>query len=447
MTKPIGMWTLAAALGCVALVSSGCSSKCAQLKKEYEATTVSVSPFVAKPASGDDLPVHLAVTLRDELLNDVVDRAVRSGLAKALTFADEVSLATGQTIGLTTEGEVADVGLFPDKACDECLRVDGRLGGSVTLKLPVLGEQKVPLTGAFSVVAPVAFGRTDDGRAAVKLDLARAAELGRSQVDPEVTQLPPTWWKLIESPLSNLMVEAITKDLAPVTLFTFEGPDLGIEGLELVPAKLVSDAKRGVVFAGFHTNLNVPEGSELEVMTELGKNHDIAVGADIDVLNALTRAMLAAGKLSRTWTKDGEADPQGPIHIGIDGFIGGFRFTQATDAGAPYTLDFRAWNLTDGGQCWWADTRASGTLKAGDGGALSLAVDEVELVKTSMAGVFESVARWTTSRLFAESSKVVTKTLDPERLEFPGGRLEIGKTAFSTDGRNVWFKANASAAE
>lgn len=436
----IGTLTLGALLGASLLAGSGCRSQCTQLRSEYEKTT-QAQPFTTVQ-TGDDLPVHFGVSMRDELLNDVVDRAVGAGLAKALTFVEDISLASGQTIGLQTKGEIADLGLFPDKACEQCLRIDGRLGGSVTLKLPVLGAQTVPLKGAFSVVAPVEFGRTDDGLAAVKLDLGKAAELGRSNVDPEITQLPPTWWKLIEAPLSKLMVEAVTRDLPPVTLFTFKGPDLGIEGLEIVPAKIVSDAKRGVVFAGFHTNLAAPEGTGLEAMTDLGKNADLAIGVDQRILGSLTRAMIASGKISQRWTRDGEEDPNGPVHIGVDAL----KISPAEAGSAnPYELDFRAWNLPEEGQCWWADTRATGTVESRPGGAMAVAIDKVELQNSSMPGVFQAVAKWTTSRLFKDGAKVVNKTLDPNMLAFPGGSVEIGASTFVMKGTGAWLQTRATA--
>lgn len=312
--RSTGLWMSLAAMSACAALGSGCASDCPQVKKDLGAAIEAESPFVAVGAARDELPIHFGIAVRDELLNEIVDSAMRVGLQKALSFTDSIALATGQKIGLTTEGTVADLGLYPDSACDHCLRVDGRLGGSLGIKLPVLGSQKVPLSGTFSIVAPVRFGQTDDGRAALQLDLSKATELAKSQVNPDVTQLPPTWWKVIEAPLSRAMAKAITRDLPTVTLFTFEGFDLGIDGLEVIPARIVSDHKRGVVFAGFTTNL-AADGAALEPRTDLGKNDDLTIGIDRRLLGAMTTAMLKSGKLSRTWTKGGEVDPSGPISV------------------------------------------------------------------------------------------------------------------------------------
>ena len=158
------VWVVVLATSACGPLGSGCAADCTQIKKDYDAALAAEVAFASEAPTGDAAPLHFGIAVRDELLNEVVDRALRAGLEEALTFTDSLKLSKKQKIGLTTQGAVADLGLYPDKACEECLRVDGRLGGSLTVKLPVLGAQKVPLSGAFSLVAPVMFGETDDGR-------------------------------------------------------------------------------------------------------------------------------------------------------------------------------------------------------------------------------------------------------------------------------------------
>lgn len=426
--------------GALAPPISGCASDCDKVRKQYESTITAQSPFVAQAAASDDLPVHIGVAVRHEVLNEVVDRAMRDGLQKALSFTESVSLATGQKIGLTTDGSIADVGLYPDSSCDECLRVEGRLGGSLTVKLPVLGSQKVPLQGTFTLVAPVMFARGEDGRSQVKLDLAQAAKLGKSHVDPEVTQLPPTWWKVVKGPLGELMIEAMTRDLPPVTLFSFQAPDLGIDGLEIAPARIVSDAKRGVVFAGFHTNLAVPGEVALEPRTELGKNDDIAIGVDQRVLGPMAVAMMQSGKLDRRYTKDGKPDDAGPIHVTMESLSLG----PGTEAASEYEATFRAWNLPEEGKCWWAQTSASGQIAAADDGQMTVSIESAEVVDSSLPGIFQTVANWRTSSLLQRSSKVVTKSLAPDGLQFPGGALNLQKANLQIGGTAAWLNAGVA---
>lgn len=424
--------------------SSGCASDCARMRGDFDDAVAAASPFVDQvPADG---PLHFGVAVKDHVLDEVVARALNAGLEQALTFADEIALATGQAIRIAASGNVAEIGLFPDKACEACLRVDGRLGGELAIKLPVLGTQKVPLTGTFSLVAPVEFATTSSGEAAVMLDLGKAAKVGKSQVRPEVTQLPPTWWRVIESPLGKLMLEAITKNLEPVTLFRFRGPDLGIEGLEVHPATIVSNAATGVVFAGFRTNLAAafPAGSSgMTPQTKLGKNEDIAVAVDARVITAAAAALLHSGKLSRTWTPDGKPSPDGEIHVTMrEVSIGA-----SDDAGkTPVTLGFRAWNLPKEKKCWWADANATGSVEVRDDKLLSVAVDEVKLGESSMPGVFTTVANWKVSSFILDTSRVITKSLADDALEFPGGKLDVRRAKISAEGSTLWLKGKVAVA-
>lgn len=421
-------------------LGSGCANNCETVKKDYDAALAAEQAFASAPS--DDAPIHFGIAVRDALLNEVVDRAMRVGLEKALTFSESLSLATGQKIGLSTDGDVADLGLYPDKACEKCLRVDGRLGGNLTVKLPILGSQRVPLAGTFSVVAPIAFGQTDDGRASVQLDLSQAAKLAKSKVTPKVQQLPPTWWKVIEAPLSKRMADAITSDLPNITLFTFKGFDFGIEGLDVKPVSLVSDHSRGVVFAGFTTNL-AAEGAALQPRTDLGKNDDVAVGIDRRLLGAMTMALLNGGKLSRTWTKDGKESSGGPISITAPSV----ELPETADGPQGYALNFRAWQMPTAGQCWWADTRIGGTVETGDGGELKVAIDEAKIMESSMPGVFKSVANWKASRIISKSSEVVTKTLTPKSVDLAGSSVALEKSALSLSGNGAWLTGSVAVAE
>ena len=417
--------------------TSGCASDCTKVRREFDDKVALESPFVGSMAP--EGPLHLGVAVRVHVLDQVVDRAMGKGLDKALTFTDSIALATGQKIGIETRGDVADLGLYPDKSCEECLRVDGRLGGEVTIKLPVLGAQTVPLKGTFSLVAPVIFEASESGDAVVKLDLGKAATIGKSHVKPEVTELPPTWWKVIESPLGKLMLQAVTKNLAPVSLFRFRPPDLGVEGLKIVPARVVSDAKQGVVFAGFRTNVaaSIPSGDAgLEPLAKLGKNDDVAVGVDPRILGPLATALVRSGKVSRTWTREGKPNPDGPIHVTIDGFS----FDGVDSESPPFNLRFRAWHMPKEGKCWWADVDASGRVEVRDEKLLAVAVQKARVVDSSMPKVFATVANWTTSKLVLDSSKIVTRTLAREAIDFPGGKIDLERARLSSENGALWLR-------
>src|SRR5690606_30573485 len=102
-------------------------------------------------------------------------------------------------IGIKTEGQVADLGVYADKSCENCVRLAGRLDGKVAIKLPIIPIQRVPLRGTFSLVAPIVFGPTTADGTEIQLDMAKAAQLGHSSLDADVSQLPPTWAKVVRA--------------------------------------------------------------------------------------------------------------------------------------------------------------------------------------------------------------------------------------------------------
>lgn len=419
-------WATATAALSALLIQSGCASDCAKMRAQYE-QAATASPFAAL---GEARPIHVGVAVRDELLNEVLDRALRRGLQQGLSLTEEVSLATGQSVKLTTEGDVADLGLFPDTACDACLRVDGRLGGALNVTLPLIGAQKVPLDGSFSLVAPVRFAATDDGRTSVVLDLQEAHNVARSKVTPEVTHLPPTWWKVLKSPLSKALGNALLKDLPPVTLFTFEGFDFGVDGLEVVPAKIVSDPEQGVVFAGFTTNIANVRG-ELAPRTNLGKNDNLAIGITPDALGGLTAALLQSGKVPRTWSDDGNPDAAGKIHVTSPRVA-------LTDT-ANLETTFRAWNLPQEGKCAWGDVQAVGQLSGADGGGVQVSVEDATLTDTSLPGVLDMVVTWRASKLLSAAEQSLSRTITPDAVNLAGHDVSMRRSRVVVDQGGVWL--------
>ena len=424
------------------LCGSGCASDCPQIKLDYEQALATEDPF-AEIAGSQDAPIHFGVAVREELLNDVVDRALRTGLEEALALSDSVSIGGKKAIKIRTSGAVANVGLYPDRACDNCLRVDGQLDGTLTLDTGVLGEQNVPLAGSFSIVAPIDIEKTEGGNAAVRLDLSKAAELARSHVRPEAQRLPRTWWKLIQSPLGKMLTDRITKDLGPIKLFELRPFDLGVEGLQVVPVKVISDAKRGVVFAGFTTNLAAPQAG-LAARTDLGKDDDVAVGVDARVLPALTTALFKSGAVSRSWSKKGAPSKSGPIYVTNPTIS-----ATAGDQGAiNHALAFRAWNLPTSGKCWWADAELGGTVSMSEGAKTEVTFDRADLKQSSLSGVFKAIADWKVSKFGQRSGESITKSLDLGAVDFPGGnKVEFQKAHAEIDGDALWVLGAAKTAE
>jgi hypothetical protein len=395
-------------------LAGGCKSPCADVKADWEKWRSETSPFVAPGEESD--AIHMGVALRVATLNRLLDAALTSKMDEALEFTDKLTVATGNAIGVRTDGNVVDLGLFPDKACENCLRVEGKLDGKLAVKIPVLGEQAVPLRGTFQLVGPVDFGTTDDGKGTIVLDLTKVADINASRVTAEIAQLPPSWKDALESPLSSRILRAVGEKLGPVTLFTFEPLDLEIDGLKVRPVKLATDAKEGIVFAGFSTNLRGVE-TGLSPYMELAANENAAFVLEPGIVGAAATALQRANKLSEIYDAEGKAAKAGPFRAAVQ------MVSTATgdDSATGYQTRFRVWNLDERDSCYWANATAIGRATI-ENDEVKLAVDDVELTESSMNGVKMAIANWA---FLSRVDKVIASSLSAQTLEVPGSKLVL----------------------
>jgi len=423
--------TLAISLAFAASVLTGCSNKCPQIKSDYEAMLATESAFLEQLPK-EDAPVHFAVLMRTSLLNTLVTHAATEGLDKALTLTDTIKVASGQSISVKTDGHVADLAVYADKACENCVRLAGRLDGTAAIKVPILPIQRVPLRGTFSLVAPIVFARTDSGETQVQLDLSKAAQIGKSSLDADVAQLPPTWANVLKSPLSKLLLDAVSKGLGNVTVASFPPPDLGIKGLKTGPAVLKTDAKDGVIYLGFTSNLALPQG--LTPDTTLPRSKNMAISMHPSIVAPVIQAALKSDAVPRRYNDDGKANPNGTMHVTLSSAS-----LKPADGKNAFDFSMRLWNLQESGQCYWADATAHGEIGLADN-AIKVDVKNVELKDSSLPGIALAIANWKTSQVVEAGKLVLEKSLSEEMLNFPGSTSKIEKSAFEVGDSVIQFQ-------
>ncbi len=426
--------TLAVALLAGSLFASGCSSPCAEIKKDWDTWRAETTPFLAEGESAD--AAHMGVTLRVATLNQLLDTALTTKMTDALAFSDKIRVATGNAVAVRTEGKVVDLGLFPDKACDTCLRVEGKLDGRLAVKIPLLGEQAVPLRGTFQLVGPVEFGASEEGKSTVVLDLAKVAELNASRVTAEIAQLPPTWKDALESPLSKRILQSVGERLGPVTLFEFEPLDVGIEGLKVSPHTIRTDAKRGLVYAGFRTNLRgVTSG--LTPLMDLQPNENAAFAIDPGILGSAVTAMQRSGKLAEEYDHEGQPKKGGPLRAAVNVVSAAAESSE----NPGYVARFRVWNLDESETCYWADATAEGDAKI-EGENVEVSVRDVSMTNSSMNGVKMAIANWA---FLSRIDKVISRSLSAQAIEVPGSKVSLGAARLIRHGAGIAVAGKLSA--
>lgn len=410
------------AIAAILLVSMnlGCSSQCPQVKSDYEQRLSTEATFVQRAEATP--PTHFGVTLKSSVLNRMVELALNDGLGRALDLADTVSLASGQSISVKTDGAPADLAVYADAACDHCLRVAGKLSGDLAVKVPILPIQRVPLKGTFSLVAPIEFARNDAGKSEVRLNLEKMAEIGKSSMDAEIAQLAPTWANVLKAPLSQKLLTAVTSKLGSVTLLQFSGASLGIEGLEVFPTQLKTDAKNGLVYLGFGSNL-AAEGT-LQPILDLTADQNAAIAISPAILVPAVQAGLKAAKVPRRYDSDGKQNPTGDYHVTIGSF--------ASTGDNASRLGFRLSNMPSDGQCYWVDAEADAKMAIVDN-KFVVDIAKVELKDSSLPGVVLAVANWASSGFVGEGKRVLQKSLSDQVITVPGSTSTLAATAFSAN--------------
>jgi hypothetical protein len=357
-----------------------------------------------------------------------------------LDVVSRVSVQSGTNIAVNTQGDVLNLNVEASDACENCFEITGGLDGRIGVEIPVLGEQSANLDGSLTLVAPITLTRLDDGRGAVQLDLTQVAKVGRSQIIPRISGIPDTWSSALQSPLSDKLLESLTRNLEPVTLVSYDAPSLGIPGLEVVPVKLATNAKTGTVFAGFTTNIKAlsDSGKTIEPITDLGEDENIALAFQPDMVLHAVSLMMQKDEIPRTYSSDGEPLRAGPAHVTLRGF----NFSKGKVGELPMKLGFKIWNMQDGGPCYWFDGLAEGRV-AVRGKRLEVSLTNVSITDGSLPVELVQATNWMNAEFLQGGKKVVRTSLNDQNLEIPGGKLDFVGMGLELRGNAIVLRGNS----
>lgn len=428
----------ALSLGLTTLAMAGCSNPCTQLRADYEKALESESPFLETVA---DAP-HFGFTVHTDVLNTTLNETLKKPIQDAMELSDTIKVPGGQEISFKTNGSVEDLEIVADSACPSCVRVSGNLAGNLGVKVPVLPIQRVALRGSTSLVAPVKIERSDDGTAGLVLDAREMKRLNKSTLDAEFEQLPPTWAKLLKRPISNALLDAVVARIDTIPIVELKPLDLGIEGLQIVPARVEVDAKRKLIYVGFATNLRGASPT-LSSPFAADAKQPLAASVHPDTLTSALKAAVGAGVIPRTYTKAGKASSTGPFHA----TIGSFSLEDVQDSRANFELAFRLWNLPESGTCYWVDSLATGTFGVDDAQNAAVRVDSLTIDDTSMNDLVFAIATWGKSEFIEESTNVLEHSFADDAITFPGTRAVFAAPSFTSQDGSVVLKTTIQDAE
>ncbi len=402
-------------------LGTSCSNQCEQIRSDYDAS-LKASPFVENV---EGLPIHAGVVLRTEFLNEVASVATERLMGDALSLTDQISIASNKSVSVKTEGKVIDFEISADPACENCVRIDGKLDGKVAVKVPMLPIQRAPLRGTLKLVAPLEFER-EGNDAVLIIDGEKWAKLGKSDLNAEIARLPPTWSKILQGALSDKLLASLGKTVGRVKVFTIRAADLGIEGLQLIPAKIITDAKKKTIFAGFSTNLAAADAS-IEPTTLVKSTENAVFITHPSILVPAVEASMRSGKIDRRYTAKGKAKKDGPVYATFRSMT----LNEADAEGVPFKFGLRLWNLPTDDKCYWVDMDANGHVSIKDN-EVAVSMKDVDLTDSSLNGIVFAIVEWQNSEVLEASRQLLKKSISKERFNIPGGSISAKSARITT---------------
>lgn len=414
-------------------LTSGCSATCPQVQQSYAQALAKESAIEEESPEEKERPVQFGLTLRADLLNNIANTVIQGALKTGLNAVSDIDVGAGQTVGVKTSGDVVNLNIQPSDACEHCFRVSGKLDGAVGLDIPFVGNKRTKLGGSLSVVAPVLLAQGKDGGGVLQFDIASAAKIGKSSLSTTLGDLPGSWSRVLQSKLSTLLLNKLLKDAKPIDLFSFEGPSLGIPGMEILPARLVTDAESGTIYAGFSTNIKGLLGDQsIEAVTALNDDQNLALSFNPNLVVHALSLMMKKDVIPRQYSSDGRPLRGGPAHATISAV----NFSKGRVGELPMNVDFSIFNFGDGEAICYSFAGSAGGRIALRADTLEVSLTDVNITEASIPGLASAV-EWAQAEFLQGSKTVIRESLNPQNIAIPGGKLAFQGLGLQLEGGAV----------
>ncbi|AWV89520.1 hypothetical protein [Bradymonas sediminis] len=421
-------------------LASGCSATCPQVQQSYAQALAKESALEEKSPEGKERPVQFGLTLRADLLNNIANTAIQGALKTGLNAVSDIDVGAGQTVGVKTSGDVVNLNIQPSDACEHCFRISGKLDGAVGLDIPFVGNKRTKLGGNLSVVAPVLLAQGKDGGGVLQFDIASAAKIGKSSLSTTLGDLPGSWSRVLQSKLSTVLLNKLLEGQKPIDLFSFEGPSLGIPGMEILPARLVTDAKTGTIYAGFSTNISgLQNEKNIAPVTQLNSDQNLALSFNPNMIVHAISLMMKSDIIPRQYSSDGKAQRDGSAHATVNAV----RFTQGEDGELPMHVDFSVFDFGAGQSMCYQFAGSAGGKIALKSNRLQVSLTDADITDSSIPG-FATAMNWGKASFLQSSKTVINKSLDPQNIEIPGGKLGFRGLSVNLEGGAVVLRGDSS---
>lgn len=466
-----------------ALLLSGCEEYCTSTEQSYEQALAAEHTELAEPEdlSGDS-PSQFGLSMKTSLIGDILDIVLQPTLEAALGAVSNIQVG-GQSIGLSSRGQLLSLDVASSSACEHCFGVGGSLGGQIIADVPGLGQKTANLGGSMNIVAPLTLGKGEDSDGALKLDLPAFAGIGQSTLSAQLGGISSDLANTLEGPLSDLFFNAIAQRLSPVTLFEFNAPSFGIPGFEVLPVELVTEGDTDTVFAGFATNieaLNAPGSPSVAPITDLGADENFAFAFQPAIISHSLSLLMGDNQVSRTYDLSGNAASDGNSHVTLGKFLVGDDVLggpgSTPDAGysedvnysaditsesaltarsaledsspdVPFSLGFDVFNLASNSNfCFGFGAEAVGGVSVRQN-ALEVDLIDIRFTNDTLQENLVQLSNWAGADFITESQNLVSQSLSRTSVAVPGTSIEFSGLGLGVRPNAVVLRANSTPTE
>lgn len=438
---------------------TGCAQQCKKVTTDYE-QVLSQEATLTEQAPQPDMATHVGLGIRFDIINQIAQRLLGQQLDGVLDLATKLPLGGGKVVDIDLKGKPLNLSFARDASCERCFHLTGDLGGSLSVTIPILGKQTIPLGGSLKLIAPIVFEQLANNKIIIKLDTKKFVDYAQNAINLELKQLPETWAQAIKQPLTNKLIAKLTEQLKPIELLSFQSPDFGIKGVQFTPSALAFEPTKKAIFLGFTTNIPgiaTDRGIDLNKAITFSDNENLAVALQPELIPTIVTLLMKEGAIPRRYTTDGKADEAGPAHVTLNAFhIGAAQANvgatttpttpqdgaQASSSTNPLEINFRAWNLL-GAACFWFDALVAGDITI-ENKVLKVSLQSIKLTDASIAPSFiKNVVNWKTAQFLEETKNLITKTLGEPKIELPGNTtMQLALSSLVKDPQTLVLKSN-----
>lgn len=442
----------------LAWLQTGCAQQCRKVSSDYEQALTQEAALAQEPPK-PDMATHIGMGIRFDLVSQIAQHLLGEQLDGALALATKLPLGGGKVVDIDLKGAPINLSFARDNSCAQCFHLAGDLSGSVTVTIPIIGKQTIPLGGNLKLIAPIVFEQLANNKIMLKLDTKKFVDYAQNAINLELKQLPESWATAIKQPLTNKLIAMLSERLKPIDLISFKSPDFGIKGILITPSSLAFEPTKKAIFLGFTTNIpgiTTDRGLDINKAISFGDNENISIAFQPELIPSIVTILMKDGVIPRRYTTDGKADEAGPAHVTLNSFAitasgsTGASTTspdaptsgaKASTTSGPLAINFRSWNLL-GAACFWFDAAVSGDISLVNK-KLKIDLQKIELTDASIApSLIKRLVNWKTAQFLEESKNLIEKTLSEPQIDIPGGTLQLAASSLVKEPQTLVLKSN-----